>query len=92
MHRILGYLNDFDEDTFGLGINYEKYEKFLTEDICPTKCQVISLTMSIHDPLGQFTCLASKFKYIYHLVCNDQLTWEDKIPHDVYKLWKQAVA
>lgn len=91
MHRVLGYMNDFSNDTIGLGIRYEKFENFLNESIYPTKRDVLSISRSIYDPLGLFTFLTSKFKYIYHLICNEQLTWEDLIPENAYKLWKQAL-
>lgn len=92
IHRVLGYINDFETDTISLGLTLDKYAKFLIEGVWPSKRDVLSVCMSIYDPLGQFTFLTSKFKFIYHKLCLESMKWDDQIPGEIYNLWKQALS
>lgn len=91
-HRVLGYICNFANDTLKLGFNLQRFEKYYNKDYWPTKREVLSLCMAIFDPLGLFIFLTSKFKYIYHLVCNKITLWDDKIPEELLNLWFKALS
>ncbi|XP_021964865.1 uncharacterized protein LOC110860108 [Folsomia candida] len=49
---------------------------------------MLSLVMSIYDPLGFLTTLTIKAKMLLQQVWRSEIGWDDEIPHTIFETWK----
>ena len=45
-----------------------------------TKINILSVSVSISDPLGMLAPITAKLKSLFQLLCMDKLDWDDLIP------------
>ena len=95
---VLGYENDIaQENVKVLGIlwnkksdeiifNFEKHLK-LTKDI-PTKRDLLSLSVSIYDPLGLLNPFVFQLKVLFQKNCVQKLLWEESLPDSLLTEWR----
>ncbi|XP_066929877.1 uncharacterized protein [Clytia hemisphaerica] len=57
----------------------------------PTKRNVIQFASSIFDPLGLINPLVVKFKLLFQKLCTQNLQWDEPIPDDSLKIWKELI-
>lgn len=89
--KILGYVINFENDTIKLSLKMEKIAYMLEENFKPTKVEVLRFNMSHFDPIGFTMFYTCKMKLLYHWVCSNKIDWEQPIPDDLLKSWKQIV-
>ena len=63
--------------------------KFPTPDVESTKRGILRYLASIYDPLGLVSPITLVGKIIYRLVCDRKQGWDQELPKDIYKVWKQ---
>ena len=79
-----------------LGISWNKSTDTLELDFTPcikeydvlTKRKMISTINSLYDVLGWVAPITITGKLIFSDVCNKKLTWDEPVPRDVEKRWK----
>ena len=86
--RVLGIEWDTSSDEFVFRFD-DLIEKGKSESL--TKRNVLSLSSSIFDPLGLVSPITARVKTIFQLLCKDSLAWDQKVPVDILKVWKDFI-
>ncbi|XP_021964116.1 uncharacterized protein LOC110859468 [Folsomia candida] len=89
IERVLGLFWMPEEDNFTFCLKYLK----VSEDVMkgrriPTKREVLSLVMSVFDPLGFLSTLTIKAKMILQRTWISEIGWDDEIPSSTHQAWK----
>lgn len=87
--RVLGLYWDRKADTlrFNIGLNKIKSD-IATEKTRPTKREVLSVAMSVYDPLGILCPFTLNAKLIIQDIWISGVGWDSKIQDDEFATWK----
>ncbi|XP_066911268.1 uncharacterized protein [Clytia hemisphaerica] len=86
--KVLGIHWDKTNDSLVISLS-EILRKVNLEN--PTKRNVIQFASSIFDPLGLINPLVVKFKLLFQKLCTQNLQWDEPIPDDSLKIWKELI-
>lgn len=92
IEKLLGYEINFDLDTIQISLASPRIKQTLKNTSKPTKKEVLQVTLSLFDPLGLTMFLVSKFKLIYHWICNEKIDWDEVIPEKLMSNWNKVVS
>ncbi|XP_062710405.1 uncharacterized protein LOC134288715 [Aedes albopictus] len=80
------------EDVFSFAIDFRKdLDRLLGGDIYPTKRELLSLVMSIFDPLGLAANYIIHGKMLVQDVWRTNTAWDEKIPDEIFPTWQRWV-
>ncbi|XP_017468636.1 PREDICTED: uncharacterized protein LOC108360729 [Rhagoletis zephyria] len=90
--KVLGLWWVTQEDcfTFRVARNH-KNKNLLLNDRCPTKREVLSIVMSIFDPLGLLNFYVIYAKIMFQEVWRSGCGWDEYIPEEQYLSWQRWV-
>lgn len=89
IERVLGLFWKPESDVFTFSLNFVKArEEILKGKKIPTKREMLSLVMSIYDPLGFLAVLTIKAKILLQQAWRCELGWDDEIPRSTFDIWK----
>jgi transposase InsO family protein len=83
--KLLGYVINFEDDTLAI----HDCSKILSTEFPKSKREILSITMSIYDPLGLVMHFTSKLKWLYHIVCTTNEDWDSPLCENLKKEWKR---
>ena len=83
MYKTLGIQWNVEKDEFHLPLNYHKCD---TGEI--TRRTLLSTLAKIYDPLGFISPLVHQAKLLLHQLCRDNYGWDDMLPGDMLKKYK----
>ncbi|XP_062714172.1 uncharacterized protein LOC134290955 [Aedes albopictus] len=90
--RVLGMIWLPQEDVFSFAIDFRKdLDRLLGSDIYPTKRELLSLVMSIFDPLGLAANYIIHGKMLVQDVWRTNTAWDEKIPDEIFPTWQRWV-
>ncbi|XP_062556699.1 uncharacterized protein LOC134221525 [Armigeres subalbatus] len=90
--RVLGLSWLPHEDIFTFAIQFrENLKRLLDGNTYPTKRELLSLVMSIFDPLGLVANFVIHGKILVQEVWRSGSTWDDKIPELLFASWSRWV-
>jgi hypothetical protein len=90
MERVLGLLWDPSVDAFTYRLNFRHVKSSIIEgEEVPTKRAVLSLVMSVFDPLGFLSHFTVKAKMLLQDIWKSEIGWDDPIPNSTHSLWKR---
>jgi hypothetical protein len=90
VERVLGLFWRPEQDDFTFKMKYLKAkEETITGERVPTKREVLSLVMSLFDPIGFLAILTVKAKMILQATWRSKIGWDDPIPHSAYTRWQE---
>ena len=64
----------------------------LAKKLQPTKRNLVSLIGKFYDPLGFLAPVTIKFKILFQKLCQTKLDWDNLLPEELIKEWKELVA
>ena len=86
--RVLGLHWDMQEDVFRFKLNFDKIDNDIIQgNKRPSKRHILSIIMSVFDPLGFVAHLMIKAKILMQDVCHTDLRWDDEITDDLEFKW-----
>ncbi|OXA45362.1 Gag-Pol polyprotein [Folsomia candida] len=89
IERVLGLFWMPEEDNFTFCLKYLKVsEEVMKGRRIPTKREILSLVMSVFDPLGFLSTLTIKAKMILQRTWISEIGWDDEIPSSTHQAWK----
>ncbi|XP_040169438.1 uncharacterized protein LOC120903851 isoform X2 [Anopheles arabiensis] len=77
-----------DVFTFSFSSN-ESVQHILREDHIPSKREVLKVVMSLFDPMGLISFFLVHGKTLIQEVWIRGIDWDDQIPVDIYKRWRE---
>ena len=63
-----------------------------TDDLMPTKINIVSLVGRFYDPLGFLSPVIIKFKILFQKLCQSKSNWDQVIPDGLLKEWNKLSA
>jgi Pao retrotransposon peptidase/Protein of unknown function (DUF1759)/Family of unknown function (DUF5641)/Integrase zinc binding domain len=88
--RVLGLFWKPQEDEFTFSLTFLKAQAdVLGGEKIPTKRELLSLHMSIYDPLGFLSILTMKSKLIIQRTWSSKVQWDEKIPESAIGSWRK---
>jgi hypothetical protein len=63
----------------------------LAKDLQPTKRNLVSLIGKFYDPLGFLAPITIKFTILFQKLCQIKLNWDDTLPEELIKEWRDLV-
>ncbi|XP_035774267.1 uncharacterized protein LOC118457066 [Anopheles albimanus] len=87
--KILGLWWDRNTDTFGFKLNSRCKEEMLGLQNLPTKRQLLSILMSLFDPLGLIAGYLLYLKVLLQDVWRAGTGWDDPIPSELETRWNR---
>ncbi|XP_062713931.1 uncharacterized protein LOC134290753 [Aedes albopictus] len=92
LERVLGMVWRPQEDMFVLSLtSREDLRRLLDGSTVPTKRQLLSLVMSVFDPLGMVAPFVVHGKSIVQDVWRSGINWDERLPADIVPRWEQYV-
>ncbi|XP_035712907.1 uncharacterized protein LOC110856404 [Folsomia candida] len=89
IERVLGLFWRPESDVFTFSLNFVKArEEILSGKKVPTKREMLSLVMSIYDPLGFLAVLTIKAKILLQQAWRSEVGWDDDIPRSTFESWR----
>ncbi|XP_062535245.1 uncharacterized protein LOC134204441 [Armigeres subalbatus] len=87
--RVLGmtWQPESDELTFALKFRPD-VQHLLSENVIPTKRQVLRVVMSVFDPLGLVASFVVEGKCLIQDIWRAQVDWDDQIPENLDTRWR----
>ena len=58
----------------------------------PTKRNLVSLVGKFYDPLGFLAPVTIRFKILFQKMCQEKIDWDNTLPSNLLKEWKELVA
>ena len=58
----------------------------------PTKRNLVSLIGKFYDPLGFLAPVTIRFKILFQKMCQEKIDWDNTLPSNLLKEWKELVA
>jgi transposase InsO family protein len=93
MERVLGLFWKPVPDSFTFSLSFVRTTgDLLSGDRMPTKRELLSLTMSIFDPLGFIAVLTIKARRILQTTWRSKIDWNDEIPPEAQDAWTSWIA
>ncbi|XP_065079713.1 uncharacterized protein LOC135702590 [Ochlerotatus camptorhynchus] len=90
--RVLGMIWLPQEDLFSFAIHFRSdLEKLLNGISYPTKRELLSLVMSVFDPLGLVANFVIHGKVLVQDVWRSGIGWDEQIPGEIFPLWQRWV-
>ncbi|OXA41945.1 Gag-Pro-Pol polyprotein [Folsomia candida] len=90
VERVLGLFWRHDEDSFTFSLTYLKAQSdVLKGGRLPSKTEVLSLVMSLYDPLGFLSILTIRAKMIIQKCWTSETGWDDVIPEETREFWRK---
>jgi transposase InsO family protein len=90
--RVLGLFWKPDQDIITFSLSYLKAQVDIMQGKkIPTKRSILSLFMSIYDPLGFLSILSIKARMILQSVWRSKIGWEDPIPEELRNPWNEWI-
>ncbi|XP_021966036.1 uncharacterized protein LOC110861240 [Folsomia candida] len=90
IERVLGLFWRPESDVFTFSLNFVKArEEILSGRKVPTKREMLSLVMSIYDPLGFLAILTIKAKILLQQAWRSEVGWDDEIPRSTFESWRK---
>ncbi|OXA55241.1 Pro-Pol polyprotein [Folsomia candida] len=90
VERVLGLFWRHDEDAFTFSLTYLKAQSdVLKGGRLPSKREVLSLVMSLYDPLGFLSILTIRAKMIIQKCWTSETGWDDVIPEETREFWRK---
>ena len=87
VEKVLGLRWLVDSDQLSFNFNKNKITNNLYEQR-PTKRQLLSVIMSIFDPLGFLAPYTTHSRILMQLLWSKEVKWDDKIPDEEFEIWK----
>ena len=88
-HKILGIPWNLDSDTLLFDVSELAH---LAKSLQPTKGNLVSLIGKFYDPLGFLAPVTIKFNILFQKLCQTKLDWDNPLPGELIKEWKELVA
>ena len=88
-HKVLGFLWSPESDQFIFDVSILAR---LACDLQPTKRNLVSLIGRFYDPLGFLSPVVIQFKLLLQELYQLKLDWDQAIPDEVGKKWKDLIA
>lgn len=88
--KVLGLWWDAHNDTFQFKIPH-KAQEILQGKVMPTKRQLLSVLMSIFDPLGLIAAFLLYLKVLLQDVWRAGTEWDEEIPATLHNKWKKWI-
>ncbi|XP_035714129.1 uncharacterized protein LOC118438289 [Folsomia candida] len=89
IERVLGLFWRPESDVFTFSLNFVKARvEILSGKKVPTKREMLSLVMSIYDPLGFLVILTIKAKILLQQAWRSEVGWDDEIPRSTFESWR----
>ena len=86
--RVLGMWWNSEKDEFTFKLNLHKVDSEIRDGKrIPTKREVLSLLMSVFDPLGMIVHLIIKGRMLLQDVWKLGIGWDDKLSEDLFQRW-----
>ncbi|CAG7786855.1 unnamed protein product, partial [Allacma fusca] len=90
VQRVLGLIWNPSTDEFKFKLNFHKVPEDVVDGVkLPTKRQVLSLMMSIFDPLGFIAHLVIKVKILFQFIWRSGLGWDDSLTQALGERWRK---
>uniref|UniRef100_A0A182XPV1 DUF5641 domain-containing protein n=1 Tax=Anopheles quadriannulatus TaxID=34691 RepID=A0A182XPV1_ANOQN len=89
--KVLGVWWDAELDVFRFKIP-PRNEDLLLGTTIPTKRQILSMLMSIYDPLGLIAGHLFFLKVTLQETWRMNVGWDDEVPQPIYEMWSQWLA
>lgn len=87
--KILGLYWNPKNDVFKMNLKFVRLRRpILSEDIVPTKREVLQVLMSVFDPLGFVVCFMSYLKSILQEIWRCGIDWDQPLNDDLFCKWK----
>ncbi|XP_062714715.1 uncharacterized protein LOC134291230 [Aedes albopictus] len=90
LEKLLGMIWLPEEDCFSFSVWLrEDMQQLLDGEVVPSKRQLLSVVMSLYDPLGLVSTFIIRGKVLIQETWRENIGWDDKIPFEVFCRWKQ---
>ncbi|XP_055643274.1 uncharacterized protein LOC129779676 [Toxorhynchites rutilus septentrionalis] len=90
--RILGMIWIPQEDIFSFAVQFRSdLKKLVDGNGYPTKRELLSLVMSIFDPLGLVANFVIHGKVLVQDVWRSGIEWDETIPEAIYPMWNRKI-
>ncbi|XP_055645639.1 uncharacterized protein LOC129782532 [Toxorhynchites rutilus septentrionalis] len=90
--RILGMILIPQEDIFSFAVQFRSdLKKLVDGNGYPTKRELLSLVMSIFDPLGLVANFVIHGKVLVQDVWRSGIEWDETIPEAIYPMWNRWI-
>ena len=86
--KILGVMWNTNSDTLMFDTS-ELAE--LATTLPPTKRNLVSLIGRFYDPLGYLSPMTIKFKMLFQKLCREKTEWDEPLPIDLQREWKELL-
>ncbi|XP_046808448.1 uncharacterized protein LOC124420248 [Lucilia cuprina] len=88
--KVLGVYWDPTKDVFKFMYKFPRLQRnILSEQIVPTKREVLKVLMSIYDPMGFVSCYTIGLKILLQTIWRSGIAWDDELPPDLIVKWQQ---
>lgn len=88
--KLLGMIWIPEEDCFSFNLCLrEDVQQLWDGDVVPSKRQLLSVVMSLYDPLGLVSTFIVQGKVLIQETWRVNIGWDDKIPSEIFYRWKQ---
>ncbi|XP_065094804.1 uncharacterized protein LOC135715461 [Ochlerotatus camptorhynchus] len=92
LERVLGMVWRPQEDVFVFSMTFrEDLQRLMDGSVVPTKRQVLSLVMSVFDPLGMIAPFVVHGKTIVQEAWRSGIGWDEPLPADIVPRWEKYV-
>ena len=93
VERVLGMWWNAEKDEFTFKTKFHKVKDAVLKGLqMPTKREVLSLMMSLFDPVGFLAHFVIKGRIIFQDIWKVGIGWDEKIPHEFEKSWRKWLA
>lgn len=89
--RVLGLLWDPNEDRLRVSVKTEELKKEFLPGKPITKRKILSLVMSIFDPLGIVAPLTTKARIFLQDAWRSKAGWDEELPEETSKKWQEWI-
>ncbi|XP_055605274.1 uncharacterized protein LOC129753482 [Uranotaenia lowii] len=91
--RLLGMVWKPESDVFKFALNFrDDVTKLVDDGYIPTKRQILSVVMSIYDPLGLVATFVIHGKILIQDVWRTKTGWDEKVPTNIQDQWRLWLA
>lgn len=90
VEKILGLYWDFESDLLKFKVKFDRFPKdVLSENLRPTKRQILQIVMSIFDTFGFLNNYTVNGRLLIQELWCHKIDWDDQIPEDLTQKWKR---
>ncbi|XP_065083387.1 uncharacterized protein LOC135705543 [Ochlerotatus camptorhynchus] len=88
--RLLGMIWSPEEDVFSFGLHFrEELRQLIDGEVIPTKRELLSVVMSLYDPLGLIAAFIIHGKVLVQDTWRENIGWDEKVSSDIFCRWNQ---